>query len=226
MPEFSIHPSKRLVELFNRKPYQGANPETASILILGNDANYSEEISSHPFFESILEYHEDGVSFWQKYGVHHPFLLSDYPFNKTAGGVPYHRKVSKLGFNPDFAVKVSFVELLDVPTIGNATQNMKTFYELLNPDHLRWLESLIYSDQYKFVLINRTLIKEVSKISRFHGVLTKLNSDIQRSSQEILVDEDNLTLYKGYSFSASQCSNNYLENLSVLIKSKLEYHRA
>ena len=65
MPEFSIHPSKQLVDLFNRKPYQGANPETAKVLILGNDANYSEEISNHSFFDYILEYHDDGVAFWK-----------------------------------------------------------------------------------------------------------------------------------------------------------------
>ena len=61
MNTYSIHPSSKLVDLFKSKPYQGANPENAKILVLGNDANYSEEISNHPFFKYIIEYHNDDL---------------------------------------------------------------------------------------------------------------------------------------------------------------------
>lgn len=68
---YGPHPSPELRDYFNRKPYQGADPASALILFLGLDANYSEAISESPFFERILEYHQDGVAFWRQYGVHH-----------------------------------------------------------------------------------------------------------------------------------------------------------
>ncbi len=118
MNKYRKHHSAELNTLFKAKPYQGQDPEKAKVIILGTDANYSEEISYHQFFEYILEYHVDGVKFWKEYNVHHPFLLENYPFNKTGGGVPYHRNFSKLGYNSDYAEIFSFVELLDIPTIG------------------------------------------------------------------------------------------------------------
>ncbi len=51
----------------------------------------------------------------------------------------------------------SFVELLNVPTIGNTGTNPKKFFELLDEDHLGWLESIIFSKKNskkkKFVLV-------------------------------------------------------------------------
>ena len=119
---YGRHLSSELCKLFRSKPYQGADPASASIIFLGFDANYSEEISDTPFFERILEYHNDGVCFWQRYGVHHPFLLDEYPLNRTKGGVPYHRNFSKLELSADYADQISFVELLDIPTIGTTTR--------------------------------------------------------------------------------------------------------
>lgn len=116
---YGIHPSQKLVKLFAEKPYQGADPKEAKILIIGNDANYSPDNSSHHFFERILEYHADGVGFWRANGVHHPFLLPEYPFDRRKGGVRYHLNFSKLGFGTDHAEAISFVELLNVPTTGN-----------------------------------------------------------------------------------------------------------
>ena len=42
-----------MVELFNKKPFQGQAPEKASIVFLSSDANYSPEISKHPFFNEF-----------------------------------------------------------------------------------------------------------------------------------------------------------------------------
>jgi len=54
--KFDIHPSQQLVELFNKRPYQGQSPEKAKIIFLSSDANYSKQISEHRFFDFILEY--------------------------------------------------------------------------------------------------------------------------------------------------------------------------
>jgi len=92
--KFDIHPSQEMITLFKSKPFQGQLPEKAEIIFLSSDANYSPEISNHAFFKYILEYQKDGVAFWSKYGCHHPFLLENYPFNKSNAGVPFHRNFS------------------------------------------------------------------------------------------------------------------------------------
>ena len=142
MSNYGLHPSKDLIALFKSKPFQGQDPSMAKVIFLGSDANYSKEISEHDFFRYILEYHKDGVAFWKKYGVHHPFLLDSYPFNKNRGGVPYHRNFCKLGLTSKNAEHVSFIELLNIPTTGNMTAGTSTFLELINIDHLHWIESM------------------------------------------------------------------------------------
>jgi hypothetical protein len=106
--DFQKHTSKEMGELFNKKPFQGQTPETARIIFLSSDANYSPEISNHSFFNYILEYQKDSIAFWKKYGCHHPFLLPNYPFNKSTGGVPFHRNFSKVGLGPEYAEYICF----------------------------------------------------------------------------------------------------------------------
>jgi hypothetical protein len=69
------HPSDQLNYAFSLKPFQGANPEMAKFLFIGLDANYAKEIDRSPIYQPLLEYLDDGITFWSKYGVHHPFLL-------------------------------------------------------------------------------------------------------------------------------------------------------
>jgi len=217
--DYGIHPSKELLQLFKERSFQGQQPEKAKVLILGNDANYSPEISEDPFFQNILDYHSDGVGFWKKTSVHHPFLLPTYPFPKNAGGVPYHRKFSKMGFTSNYAEKFSFIELLNVPTTGNTGSNKAKFYDLMDIEHLEWLEDLIFSGSKKLVLLNKTLSTEITKISKDYRVLKKLNNIISTSNTSPILFEDNNTLlYGGYSFSAS-ISNKYINDLSLDIHS-------
>jgi hypothetical protein len=110
---FAPHPSRRLQELFAHKPYQGAPPHEADFLFVGLDANYDADIEDQPIFSKVCEYHEDGVRFWQRHGVHHPFLLPGY----SGKGRPYHVYFAKIGFTSCHATDVSFVELLPVPTV-------------------------------------------------------------------------------------------------------------
>jgi len=223
LPPYDIHPSERLVQLFSDKPYQGAKPSNAKVLIIGNDANYSPEVTEHSFFNRILEYHEDGVKFWQSTGFHHPFVLPEYPFHQGKGGVPYHRNFRKLKFSAADAGKFSFVELLNVPTIGNTGANKELFFRLLDADHLGWLEDLIFGGERKFVLVNQTLAKSINSIKKRTGQLGRLAEVIARKpAPAIAYETTQVSIYNGYSFSAS-ISNDYLDRLSRTIREFIDF---
>lgn len=164
---YSLHPSEELQRLFRSQsfPHQGQDPERAVIIIIGLDANYSPEISSkHPFFQRIIEYHSDGVGFWRRHGVHHPFLLPDYPLIKTTGGVPYHRRVGWMGLNPTLADKISFIELLDVPTTGRTDRSH--FWDLFSIEHARRIDGLVSSGRRRLVLLSKSLVSNYMEQAR------------------------------------------------------------
>ena len=107
---YRAHPDRELRDKFERRPYQGADPSSAAYVFVGLDANYAEDIEAHPIYSDVLEYHADGVAFWQGHGVHHPFLLPSY----SGDGRRYHLNFARIGFAPTQAEQVSFVELLHV----------------------------------------------------------------------------------------------------------------
>lgn len=218
MLPYDIHPSERLRTLLSEKPYQGADPSDAKVLILGNDANYSPEITANDFFNRILEYHEDGVRFWRETGYHHPFVLPEYPFDKRIGGVRYHSNFRKLNFSADDADKFSFVELLNVPTIGNTGADKALFFRLLDNNHLDWLEDLILNSSPKFVLVNQTLARSIGAITKKTGRLGRLAPLIANKRAPAVGHKSAyVTIYNGYSFSAS-ITNAYLDELSQTIR--------
>lgn len=218
---YDLHPSHELVELFRERPYQGQNPEKASVLIVGNDANYSAEISTHPFFDTILEYHSNGLSFWTKHEKHHPFLLSSYPFDRRTGGVRYHANFAKMKFTALDAHHFSFVELLAVPTIGNTGSDRKRFFELMSKEHLEWLEQIVFDGRPKFVLVNQTLVRVISEIRRRLGALRQLAKLWDgRPEPMTAVQVDGVVIYNGYSFSHS-ISNDYIGRLGNLVRNSM-----
>ncbi|EPJ3607188.1 hypothetical protein ACWQBJ_003935, partial [Acinetobacter baumannii] len=75
---YNVHPSEKLIQAFRQKPYQGCCPTQAEFLFIGLDANYAPNVEEQKIFSKIIEYHEDAISFWQKYNLHHPFLLDGY----------------------------------------------------------------------------------------------------------------------------------------------------
>jgi hypothetical protein len=139
------HLSEKLNNAFSAKPYQGVSPFESKILFVGLDANYRADIESHPIFEKILEYHADGREFWKNYGVHHPFRLKEY----TGDGKFYHDSFAKIGLTPSFADKVSFVEVLHVPTIKTSSLNVDD----LNASHLSWLNKAITQSENRFIFV-------------------------------------------------------------------------
>lgn len=167
--KFNKHSCNKMVEIFKKSPFQGQVPEKASIVFLSSDANYSPEISNHSFFKYILEYQKDGIAFWNNYGCHHPFLLSDYPFDKRKDGVPFHRNFSKLDLQASqHAEHISFIELLCVPTIGNKAANMELFFDLLCQDHLKYINKLILSGGHKLFFVSKGVLDDINKIKKIY----------------------------------------------------------
>lgn len=199
--KFQKHTSDELVSLFYKRPFQGQSPEKASIIFLSSDANYSSEISSNSFFKYILEYQEDGVFFWKKHRHHHPFMLSCYPFNKNMAGVPFHRNFSKLRLGPEHAHNISFLELLDVPTIGNKTENRDEFFSLLSLAHLKYIESLIFGGGHKLFLVSSGVVKDIEKINKRFSVFGCLKG---LSENQVLSLENGNKIKQIYHFSSSQ----------------------
>lgn len=204
---YGLHPSEELRLLFAVHPYQGQSPDRAKLIVLGNDANYSSEISDHSFFQRILEYHRDGVAFWKSNedGVHHPFLLKSYPLDKTRGGVPYHRNFSKLGLTKAHAEHISFVELLHVPTTGSSSTDMKKYKSMLDRDYICSLEEILLGGSKKLVLFNGGLLKNIDYLSKnircFQSFSTALKGYPVGTCISI---NQNCVCYIGYHFSASQ----------------------
>lgn len=144
---YQPHRSQKLTEMFRAKPYQGARPESAEFIFVGLDANYAADIESSPAFPRVLEYHEDGVAFWQRHKVHHPFLLADY----RGDGRRYHRNFARTGFKPEDACRVSFVELLHIPTVGSS----QLVLEDLDSAHLEELNAFIQRGARRNIFFGR-----------------------------------------------------------------------
>ena len=165
---YYLHPSKKLIELYSTKPYQGAHPESSEYLFIGLDANFSPKIENTRIFPVVEEYLEDGVAFWKKYGVHHPFRLPEY----SGDGNLYHNNFSKIGFLPAHSSKVSFVEVIDLPTIGVS----KLSKDDLNAEHMEYLNTLITSGSKRYIFLPNTVANLMRTTKKFKWLKSKPQS--------------------------------------------------
>jgi hypothetical protein len=155
--------------IFKDKPYQGQDPEKAKVLFVGRDANYPDDLCNHPFFERVKEYHRDGVAFWVKYKVHHPFLCNDFPdkFPKNKGGRPYHKNFTKLGLDWTYAQYISFIELRELPTRGVTGKIPKSvFISKLKLPHMQRLDRWISQSGRKLVFLPKTIREDMQKFRK------------------------------------------------------------
>lgn len=179
---FHPHPSRKLNEHFAAKPYQGAHPRAAQFLFVGLDANYAADIEQSPNFPDIVAYHDDGPGFWRRTGVHHPFLLPQY----KGDGRRYHQTFAKIGFGPQHANSVSFVELLHVPSTGRSSLVQQD----LARSHLSEVRNAIFGGKARFIFVSAGvqrlmaasgLFPELLEVRRSFGALRVLYEDEDRA---------------------------------------------
>ena len=172
---FRPHPSRLLNEHFAAKPYQGAQPEAARFIFIGLDANYADDIEQSPIFQNLVAYHQNGPRFPQTNGTDYPFLLSEY----KGDGRRYHLNFAKIGFTPQHAELVSFIELMDVPTVGRSQLTQQD----LPRRHLERLRKAIFHGDANFVflsagvqrlMVSTGLFPEILQVRRNFGALRVL----------------------------------------------------
>lgn len=204
MDEYGIHPSLELRRLFARQsiPSQGQSIERARVVFVGLDANYLAQLLDYPeFFERILEYHQDGVAFWKRHAVHHPFLLAEYPLSRDRGGVPYHRRFSQMGLSPEFAEQVSFVELLNVPTTGRTMESV--FWDLFDPGYAQRLVDLLTDGSRRLVVLSGSVHRTLSAAAR-RTALRVPQLDLPRVGSEQRIGESRIVQWRHFSSAISQ----------------------
>lgn len=160
---YQAHPSSILTKLFAEKPYQGARPETARFLFVGLDANYAAKIDQSAIYPALLAYHKDGAAFWRNHGIHHPFLLPQKKGDGRRDGRLYHGNFAKIGFRPDHADLVSFMELLHVPTVGRSA----LVRDDLDSAHLCRLKDAMFKGEAKYVFLSAGVVRLMKATGQF-----------------------------------------------------------
>lgn len=128
-------------------------------MFVGLDANYAADVDQSATFRALRSYHEDGPTFWRKHGDHHPFLLPEY----RGDGRRYHRTFAKIGFRPEHADLVSFVELLHVPTVGRSN----LVPDDLDSTHLSRLKDVMFSGQARYVFLSASVVRLMNATGQF-----------------------------------------------------------
>ena len=200
---FQKHPSKSLHELYQIKNFQGANPRNAKVLFVGKDPNWSAQIENEEIFDLVVEYLNDGETFWKKYNVHHPFLHSSY----KGDGKKYHQAVSRIGLSAELSENISFVELIGFPTTGMSSIDYKTFNSYLlsteNRNHLIELDELL-QDQSKVAFLFWGMIEQIKFIHKHTGLFKFLTSiDKNKMNRTDLNKVGNIYFHKHFSMGIS-----------------------
>ena len=188
---YDPHPSVALNRAFAARPFQGAEPERATYLFVGLDANYSPLIEQNAVFGRVLDYLDDGVAFWRSHGVHHPFLLPEY----RGDGRKYHKTFSAIGFRPEHADQVSFIEMLHVPTVGRSNLTIDD----LDNDHLARLRDAIEHGDARHIFVPEGVARLMRESSMFQW-MPKVPSDTG-GPLKICRKTGSKTIYWHYHFS-------------------------
>ncbi len=217
MNNFQKHPSQLLIDLYKKKNFQGANPFDAKVLFVGRDPNWAINIDESPIINLVEEYLSDGVKFWEKYSIHHPFLHPKY----DGEGKKYHKAISRLNFGSELANKISFIEIIGFPTTGMSSTNYKRFNEYLlsseNKNHLIELEKLLNSE--KLIFLYWGLIDYLKFLNQKTGMFEKFASiDKKTMVRTDLNKVGNIYFHKHFSMGISPET---LQKISNEIKESL-----
>ena len=184
--EYGIHPDCNLVRLFSG--YQGQYPGDASLIFIGYDANWPENLLSFPaLYKEVLEYLMDPIAWlgtspkpFSSPGaglhvpIHHPLLHESNSLVKTSSGIPYHRNINKLRLSRRALEGLSFLELLRWPTVGRTGGNSSLLLHPSNRSHLEWINSLfcccMNSKGSKLFIVPRGMLQMLSKIGKTFGL--------------------------------------------------------
>ena len=186
------HADARLQELFAAKPYQGADPVSARFLFFGLDANYAPNLASQPVYSEVVSYLEDGVAYWRRTGFHHPFRDPGY----RGDGKLYHRRFAEVGFGPEHADQVSFVELIDVATSGRSLLRVSDF----RPEHLSRLRDWVLDGAARYIFIPpgvSQLLRQTEQFSWLPAAATTM-----AGSLPVLMQKDEKFIFRPFHFSA------------------------
>lgn len=188
------------------------------------DANWDFYIEQKnpAFFEQIKVYLQDGVAFWKKEGMHHPFLLPEY---RRGDGWRFHRNFAKLGLDTSYADDISFIELLDVPTYGMSTtkENRAVFKSLINAMHLDRLSRIIFDGRPKLVFIPKTtyrFLKDWNDVQRWFPFGLQPESVNGERFINLHNEKDQFVFVCNH-FSASN-TNSFYKQMSTMIRSFVE----
>lgn len=200
---FQKHPSQALINLYNERNFQGVNPRDAKILFVGKDPNWAINIEESLMFDLVKEYLSDGVQFWKKYNIHHPFLHPKY----DGEGKKYHKAISKLNLENNLADKISFIEIIGFPTSGMSSSNHRQFNEYLlapeNKKHLIELDELL-NDSEKLIFLFWGLINYLKYLNQKTGLFVKFaNLDKKSMNRTDLNKVGNIYFHKHFSMGIS-----------------------
>lgn len=157
---YQPHTSTILQQLFSKKTYQGADPARARCLFVGLDANFHPAINQQSIFPEITAYLEDGVRYWKQRGFHHPFLHPRY----HGDGRTYHRQFARIGFTPEQADQISFVELVAKPTSGRSRLRATE----LDISHLLRLSHWILEGEAEYIFMSPGVVRLVRQTAPFN----------------------------------------------------------
>jgi|JI10StandDraft_1071094.scaffolds.fasta_scaffold248265_3 hypothetical protein len=209
---FQRHPSQKLNLLYKVKSYQGANPTFAKILFIGRDPNWDISIDESPIFDLINEYLNDGVQFWQKYNIHHPFLHPKY----DGEGKKYHNAISRLNFENRLANYISFIEIIGFPTTGMSSTKNRLFNEYLlsdeNLEHLIELDILL-NDSDKLIFVYWGMLDLLKYLNRKTGLFAKFKEIDKKSMCRTDLNKfGNIYFHKHFSMGISPATLSKISN--------------
>lgn len=213
---YQQHPCEKLNALFAKRPYQGASPDVARFIFVGLDANFDLEIESSEIFPEVCSYLEDGVGFWGQYGIHHPFLLPGY----RGDGARYHRQFAKIGLDAQRAQEISFIELIDTPTMGRSNLNKDDLMQCQH--HLERLEIWFKGGHKKYAFISPNVRRLMGSTPYFHWLSSEPVSSFE--SIPIYHQSTDLTVLSPYHFSCygkyclAENKRKQLESIRTLIE--------